>query len=89
MNRKSKAILYAVLGVFGIVGASASLGANQQPTIYHRQSANNYEQLDPADQGESWNCNPGSSTCTYQKINQTGATVDANMTRAQTGVFVQ
>jgi hypothetical protein len=88
MNTKSKAVLYAALGVIGIVGASASAGKNVQAPVYSLE-VGEFNLLDPSEQNQpgGWACNAGSNTCIYQKINPSGDTTASNMTRAETGTF--
>lgn len=89
MNR-TKGIIYAVLGIVGIVGASATAEKNQQGGIYHRTSPTNFVQLSLDDRGEpgGWECESAEEvTCTYTKRNPSGLTVASNMTRSEEGEY--
>lgn len=90
MKRKSKAIFYAVLGMIGIVGASASTVTRMQEITYQFVGGGGFIPLDPSQKGQpgGWDCQPSSATCTYRKIDPEGPTIESNMTRACTGIFV-
>ncbi|MBK1439821.1 hypothetical protein JHJ32_07490 [Parapedobacter sp. ISTM3] len=90
--KRFKLVFVAALGIMGYVGAAASAGVNQTGTLYHRISANNYEELDPEEQGTGsgqWQCAANElETCLYEKT--TAAPIsDANAEAVSSGDFVR
>lgn len=91
MNKRTKAILYAALSFVGLIGATASVEANRQSSMFYfyHLEGDDFILLDPTDQGEpgGWDCLSGSQICNYTKIDPNGETVPSNMTVNLHGTF--